>query len=159
MAHKRQLDVVPDGVQIDFGKVQIDKIFNHECGCCEYHGNLLKDGQIFDPSVEFNLLTNEDKKMAKFNAFQNLTCIKGSLYTIQKIETNRGIHEYDDTVNDELEYSDIEDNGIDIDINHSSRQNPTWKGNLRILLYTILGFQKSESSQYLHFIIYLFQRS
>ena len=132
MVHKRRKDVVPGGVQIDFGKVQIDKIFDHECACCEYKGNLLKDGQIYDPSLEFNLLTNEDKKITKSNAFQNLTCIKGSLYTIQKVETNRGIHEYDDWVNHELEYSDIVENGIEININHSSWQNPTWKGNFRI---------------------------
>ena len=137
---------MPDGVQIDTGKVQIDKIFDHECGCCEYNGNLLKDGQIFDPSVEFNLLTNEDKKKTKLNSFQNLTCIKGSLYTIQKVERNRGIQEYDDMVNDELEYSDIGDKGIDIDINYSSWQNPTWKGNLRIPFITIVGLFQSESS-------------
>ena len=92
--------------------------------------------------MEFNLLTNEDKKKTKSNSFQNLTCIKGSLYTIQKVEMNRGIHEYDDLVNDELEYSDIGDKGIDIDINHSSWQNPTWKGNLRIPLIKTLGLKR-----------------
>ena len=94
--------------------IKIDKLFDHECGCCEYNGALLKKGETIKHLGAPTSSLNKDKNW-KEHVLPSITCIKGTLYTLQEVRTELENIEKDDRINDHLKSS--EDNEIRGDIN------------------------------------------
>ena len=74
-----------EGVGKTIGKIEVKKVYDHECSCCIYKDTLVKDGGwIAGTTKQKNLklaleLANEDQGRSS-----NITCIKGTLYLVEK---------------------------------------------------------------------------
>ena len=67
------------------GNIEVKKVYDHECSCCIYKDTLVKDGGwITGTTKQKNLklavgFANEDQGKSS-----NITCIKGTLYLVEK---------------------------------------------------------------------------
>ena len=59
------------------GKINVRKVFEHECGCCLFNGTLIRDG-------DWIIGTHIDGEMF----YSNITCIKGALYKAEHLEND-----------------------------------------------------------------------
>ena len=59
------------------GKINVRKVFEHECGCCLFNGTLIRDGDwIIGPHIDGEMF------------YSNITCIKGALYKAEHLEND-----------------------------------------------------------------------
>ena len=99
VAQEGQDNILGIDIETRFLKIKIDKLYDHECGCCEYNGALLKDGETFQPLGLPNSSLNEDRNW-KERSLPNITCIKGTLYTLQEVGTRQENIHKDDKIKD-----------------------------------------------------------
>lgn len=74
------------------GKIIVEKVFQHECGCCVYNGILYKDGETFNAATnpsQFHF-SHEDEEKDRMSS-SNITCIKGTLYRIEKFKKDTDV--------------------------------------------------------------------
>ena len=64
-------------------------------------------------------------------SFPNITCIKGNLYTIERLETDLEITAKFGKTIDDLKYAKLEKDRINVNFQHSGSLNRALKGDLK----------------------------
>ena len=91
------------------GKIQIEKVFQHDCGCCIYNGSLLKDGDWVNDSKMYSQFQASIKHAGKDKTVSsNITCIKGTLYKTKKFKNEK------DVGNTPAYYNEEMDEGVEV---------------------------------------------
>lgn len=72
------------------GRIEVKKIYDHECSCCIYKDTLVRDGEWIAATTKpkQSKLALEKATKRQGNS-PNITCIKGTLYLVEKYDNGK----------------------------------------------------------------------